>query len=203
MWWLSTGLLHRLKHERITVNAAELNSQILGSVAQGINAAANRFAERMEAIRERNGEQKQSKFFYDYALNLAKQVDELTDMLQRQDTVVRAQTAEIGKWKRFTESAEGTIVERDNYMSLLRKRFHEIEDALQQQTAHRFSLEKFKELALSEIEQGLSPNDSKCLNAEWRLKMLSETSKQFMETTSVKKGLPAGYPGFRLTFHIF
>ena len=67
------------------MNAFEMNDQIMTGVIKGMGAAASRFEERMNSLRANSDEIKRSEFFYSYAMNLAKQVDELCDVIKQHD----------------------------------------------------------------------------------------------------------------------
>ena len=182
------------------MNASDLNSQILYGVGQGVNAAVNRFAERMAAIRERNSEQKLSKFWENYTFGLAKEVDDLTAQLRLKALQVNDRTRELAAVKHFHADAEKAVVARDKYMADLAKRLHEVEEQLQQETARVVALEEFRKVVVAEMEDGVPLQPSTSLDAEKGAELIAAARQRFLVTTCVKKGLPAGYPPFRPAF---
>lgn len=171
-------------------NVAQLNDEILGGVMRGMESAANKFAERMQEIREANQEQKLSDFWKDYAYSLAHQVDDLTAVLNKQNVLIsereillRQTTEQVNKFRDLSGK-------HSEYLDLVVKRLTKVEDILQRQSAHSFALDEFRKVALEELKTIQDPSQSKLINPDLQIEFLENAWEKFMKTTSVKRGIP-------------
>ena len=120
------------------MSAYDMNDQIMGGVMSGMKAAADRFADRMKDIHDANVEQKRSQFWQDYAFNLAKQVDDLTDVLHKQNLVMAEKEILLRKATARVENFRSLSTSHAAYLDLLIKRLVKVEDLFQRQSANTF-----------------------------------------------------------------
>lgn len=168
------------------MSAYEMNDQVMGGVMKGLQAAADRFTERLQEIREANVEQKQSQFWHDYAFNLAKQVDDLTDLINKQNSELAEKEVLLRQATGRVETFRKISAGHAEYLDLVVKRLINVEDILQRQSANSYALDEFRKLALKD----LASTSSELLNDEKRGAMLDGAWNTFMTTTNVKRGIP-------------
>ncbi|MGJ7579770.1 hypothetical protein ACSFA3_06270 [Variovorax sp. RHLX14] len=168
----------------------DMNDQIMTGVLKGMGAAANRFEERMRAIRENSDELKRAERFYSHAMSLAKQVDELTDVIMRhhremieKETMLKNANERAGTYDRIS---------RDHlrYLELVVKRLNNVEETLQRQSAHSFALDAFRRYALQELKDNPETSQSSLLNEQFRDEFFAKAWDHFMTTKTVKRGIP-------------
>lgn len=172
------------------MSAYEMNDQVMGGVMKGMQAAADRFTERMQDIREANVEQKRSQFWHDYAFSLAKQIDDLTDVLNKQNALLAEKEVLLRQATARVETFRTISSRHATYLDLVVKRLANVEDILQRQSANSFALDEFRKLALKELKLNADSIPSELLNDEKRGAMLDEAWNSFMKTTNVKRGIP-------------
>lgn len=172
------------------MSAYDMNDQVMGGVMKGMQAAADRFADRMADIREANVEQKRSEFWHDYAFSLAKQVDDLTDVLNKQNALLAEKEVLLRQATARVETFRNISSGHAAYLDLVVKRLTKVEDILQRQSANSFALDEFRKLALSELETIQDPKQSKLIDPVQRGEFLDNAWNNFMKTTNVKRGIP-------------
>lgn len=179
------------------MDATRLNGVVLGAVVDGMGAAADKFAERMDDIRDRRAEMKQSEYWKNYAKALADQVDDLTAVVRNKDKVISHKDAMLQKMSAelndTSQSLAGFRLQSNlhsRYADLVLKRLENVEDIFQRQSAHSFALQDFCNQAIKELAAFKSPEESKLLDPVARQAKFEEAWQKFMATTSVKRGAP-------------
>ena len=172
------------------MNLYDVNDQVMSGVISGMKAASDRFGERMQDIHDENVERKLSKYWHDYAFNLAHQVDDLTRLLHKQNAVIAENVISLRKETARVEKYRSLSVSHAAYLDLLIKRLVKVEDLFQRQSANTFALNEFRKLALAALEKIQDPEHSKLTDPDQRHLMLNEAWEEFMKTTNVKRGIP-------------
>lgn len=167
-----------------------MNDQVMGGVMKGMQAAADRFTERMQDIREANVEQKRSQFWHDYAFNLAKQVDDLSDLIKKQNASLAEKEVLLNQANGRVETFCKISTGHAEYLDLVVKRLANVEDILQRQSANSYALDEFRKLAIRDLQLNTGSTRSELLDDEKRAAMLNEAWHSFMKTTNVKRGIP-------------
>ena len=172
------------------MSAFDMNDQIMTGVLKGMGAAASRFEERMNALRENSEELKRSEFFYNYGMNLAKRVDELESEIKKHHAAMKEKEALLERSKEREQTFRTLSSGHAEYLDLVVKRLVKVEDILQRQSAQTFALDAFRIAALQELKNLSDPSASVLLDDDKRKKFLNEAWNKFMQTTNVKRGIP-------------
>ncbi|KQM79647.1 hypothetical protein [Xylophilus sp. Leaf220] len=171
------------------MNAFDLNDRIITAVGTGMAAAAERFGQRMQEIRERRAEQKASEHNAQVGIAYAKQVDDLTDKLKLLQAYSRSQAEAHSKTNDDLRKARAAGVAASKYFMQLRDDLASTQDILQRQSANSFALDEFRKLALEEMRNGVTGADSVCIDDAKRGAFLDTAWLSFMKNTNVKRGV--------------
>lgn len=184
------------------MNAYDLNDRLVCAVGNGMAAAADRFGQRMDEIRERRFEQKASETNRQIALANAAQVDELTAQLNTLKAHAQRQAADLQKANEELQKAKMIQEEAGSHIYLLTQTLHEREGALQRQCAISFALDELSKLTLREMRDVVDP-EVVCLNSDKRAEFLDAARNKFMATINVKSKAPPIPPSFNPFYRMF
>lgn len=173
------------------MNDYNLHYYGLRALTLGMNAAADRFAKRMDEINANRREMKLSNYYLNYTMTLARQVDDLHEVLWNHGDRVKALE---NKFNALTQEIKDLKKEKNEYMNYVGEvwmAFDKIENDFQEASCARLAIrETFFEFLKNYKENNDQNQDFDKFLEEVNLTISNHYTKS-MNENNFKKGMPA------------
>ncbi|RZI54546.1 MAG: hypothetical protein EOP12_02375 [Pseudomonas sp.] len=173
------------------MNDYNLHYYGLRALTLGMNAAADRFAKRMDEINANRREMKLSNYYLNYTMTLARQVDDLHEVLWNHADRVKALE---NKFNALTQEIKDLKKEKNEYMNYVGEvwmAFDKIENDFQEASCARLAIrETFFEFLKNYKENNDQNQDFDKFLEEVNLTISNHYTKS-MNENNFKKGMPA------------
>ncbi len=169
----------------------DIHSYGLHALVRGMDAAATRFSKRMDEINAKRQEIKRSDYYLNYTMTLARQVDDLTEVLWKHQDRLKAIDR---KFDALTQKIKDLEKEKNDYMNYVGEvwmEFDRIENDRQKSSCMQFA---FRKVFLDFMKKTISKNDVE-QNLDEILEKVNTSIfscyEQLMEEYNFKSGMPA------------
>lgn len=169
----------------------DIHSYGLHAILSGMDAAATRFSRRMDEINAKRHEIKRSDYYLNYTMTLARQVDDLTEVLWKHQDRLKAIDRKFDALTQKIRNLEKEKNEYMNYVGEVWMEFDRIENDHQKSSCMQFAFRKVfldfmkNTMSKDDIEQNLDEILEK-VNAS-----IFSCYKQLMEECNFKSSMPA------------